>query len=112
VADTLHVNAPASFPSQPRRRCPTCATVTRHAVREYGWYDPTLTCCECGDSWSGGVRHERPFRRGWRKDAIARAEQAWAAAGSVTAADREAWFADQLSSWSWLAAVDEASDRD
>lgn len=101
-APVLHVNAPASFPGRRHLNCVTCRTVTRFAVREYGWYAPLLTCCNCGDSWSDGWRHQRPFRRDWRKNAIARAEQTWAEASQYTAEDRQAWLEAEWRQWSWL----------
>ena len=103
MADVLHINTPASFPRQLHRRwCHTCSSRTRFAVREYGWYAPTVTCCACGDSWTQGERHQRPFRRGWRKDAIAKAEQTWTEAEQYTEEDREAWIEAELERWSWL----------
>lgn len=36
--------------------------------------------CECGDAWSDGYLHERPFERGWRKKAHRRFEEMWSTA--------------------------------
>ena len=36
--------------------------------------------CECGDAWSDGYLHERPFRRGWRQEAQREFEKKWATA--------------------------------
>lgn len=61
-----------------RRRCPTCAA-RRTFVVEYPaspWYGATWTCLGCGDMWSDGERHERPFRPGWRPQRIAHAKAA------------------------------------
>ncbi len=64
-----------------RRRilpCPVCERPRRH-VESWGgvWYGPTLTCCGCGDSWTDGELHPRPFQRAWRKEAIIRALRMW-----------------------------------
>lgn len=34
-------------------------------------------CTNCGDAWREGELLERPFRRGWRQEAIARAVNLW-----------------------------------
>lgn len=60
------------------------------------YYGPTLTCLGCGDSWSGGERHERPFKRAWRAEAIAAAHRAWDEAGRHTRTEYEAWLATEL----------------
>lgn len=54
--------------------CPVCER-RRRFVQVWGgvWYSDTLQCVACGDSWSDGELHERPFARGWRKKAIAKA---------------------------------------
>lgn len=52
--------------------------------RMYGWfqhwYGWTVTCLGCGDRWQDGELGARPFKRGWRREAIAAAKKAWAAA--------------------------------
>lgn len=73
----------APSPTQVRRRilpCPTCERRRRFVCRLYEWYGWMVTCCGCGDSWEDGERLPRPFARGWRAAAIARARAAWAAA--------------------------------
>jgi hypothetical protein len=63
------------------QHCPTCQRRRRFVVRWGGaWHGSSVTCCACGDSWADGERYPRPFRRGWRKDATARARAAWVAA--------------------------------
>ena len=58
--------------------CPVCERRTRFVIRFGGaWYGSTGTCCRCGDSWQDGEQGERPFARGWRKEAIAIAQQEW-----------------------------------
>ena len=42
------------------------------------WYGTDETCCRCGDCWQDGELAMRPFARGWRKAAIAKAQQEWA----------------------------------
>jgi hypothetical protein len=34
------------------------------------WYGMTWTCCGCGETWTDGEQHERPFVPGWRKSNI------------------------------------------
>jgi len=68
-------------PTAARRRilaCPICKKRTRF-IETFGglWYAPVLTCCRCGDSWSDGDLGYRPFARGWRKDAIRKAQEVW-----------------------------------
>lgn len=84
------------FPIRRILRCPTCRARRRFAGRIYGWYDPTITCCGCGDSWSGGERHDRPRRRGWRTTEIAAAKELWIEAGAYTKADQEGWLKQEL----------------
>lgn len=76
-------------------KCPVCHQRRRVIGRDRGaWYDVLWTCCGCGDSWADGELLPRPFRRGWRKEAIADARRRWLAAGPF---DREAH-------WAWLRA--------
>lgn len=58
-------------------RCPTCECRTETVVRYEAWYDPTVVCCRCGDSWGSEGRFERPFHRHWRRDAVRRARPLW-----------------------------------
>jgi len=59
--------------------CPTCEGSQRFVVvvPASPYYGPTSTCLACGDSWTDGERHERPFRPRWRKEAIAEAKRDW-----------------------------------
>lgn len=61
-------------------RCPNCKTRRRFVVTYYEWYGALATCCACGDQWSDGERLPRPFARGWRKVATAKAKAQWASA--------------------------------
>ncbi len=66
-------------------RCPgACKGHRRRVVQAEGspWYGPTFTCCSCGDSWSSDGIYPRPFKRGWRKEAITRARDVWRTARS------------------------------
>lgn len=40
------------------------------------WWGADIRC-ECGDSWSDGELHGRPFRKGWRTAAQATFEAEW-----------------------------------
>ena len=57
--------------------CPICEKRRRFVCLWSAWYDTSVTCCGCGDSWCGGELRERPFRRGWRQEAIALARFQW-----------------------------------
>lgn len=60
------------------RRCPTDQCITEQVIRYEAWYAPTIWCCKCGDTWDAeeGL-HERPFRRGWRREAARAARHLW-----------------------------------
>lgn len=58
-------------------RCPMCECTTETVTRDDGWYGRVVMCCRCGDSWSDGELHERPFARGWRQRAIAKHRSLW-----------------------------------
>lgn len=87
---------PSRFPVRRRKKCPTCAKVTRFAGYAYIWYDTDWTCLACGDSWGGGEMHARPFRRGWRAKAQARAAEIWADAGKYSKAQLQEWVGAEL----------------
>ncbi len=57
--------------------CPTCQCRRRFFGWAQEWYSAIWTCCHCGDSWSDGERMGRPFARGWRQEAAARAKRNW-----------------------------------
>lgn len=80
AAPRVHVYRPQEWLGRTTQDCPTCNTRRRFVVRLYEWYDTIWTCCGCGDSWSAGERMRRPFRRGWRAEATARARSDWNAA--------------------------------
>ncbi len=76
----VHIHAPP--PTSTRRlvdHCPTCRRRTRKVARCYAYYGALVTCCACGEQWSDGEMCPRPFRRGWRDEAAARARAEWKA---------------------------------
>lgn len=79
--------------------CPTCKRRRRFSAIEAAWYGSIWTCCACGDSWGDGERMPRPFCRGWRTKAAARARCTWQVGVRIgSAAHREfirAELADQ-----------------
>lgn len=88
---------PPSFPIRRVLDCPTESRRRRMAGHDHGpYYGPILTCLGCGDSWSCGERLERPFRRAWRRDAIASARRDWETAGGYTRDQYQAWLAAEL----------------
>jgi hypothetical protein len=94
---TVTICAPASFPIRRVMQCPTCDKRRRFAGFDGGpYYGPTMTCLGCGDSWSCGERLDRPFKRSWRIEAIAKAKRAWERAGEFTRAEYEQWLAAEL----------------
>ena len=78
VGAVVHINAPARYTYRKMLRCFNCEQVRRCVVTQAGvWYSATATCCHCGDSWADGEALERPFARGWRKKAVAKARKQW-----------------------------------
>lgn len=76
--------------------CPTEQKRRRFSGRSAVWYGTTWTCCGCGDSWTDGERHERPFARGWRAKAMAGAKQVWEEAASFDRTEYTAWVRAEL----------------
>lgn len=58
-------------------RCPSCTCITETVTRDGGYWGYEHRCCRCGDAWVDGELLERPFRPGWRRDAIARHRRLW-----------------------------------
>jgi hypothetical protein len=76
-------------------QCPSCQRRRRFVQSHAGlYYDDILTCLGCGDTWCGGERGERPFRRGWRLEALTRARAQWAAA--MTRKDFRAFVHEEI----------------
>jgi hypothetical protein len=59
------------------RYCPMDMCKTEMAVRYEAYYGVTAMCCKCGDAWTDGELHERPFARGWRKQAVKEHRRVW-----------------------------------
>lgn len=55
--------------------CPTCKKRRRFYSWFQEWYGWTSTCTGCGEKWSDGEMHDRPFSPGWRKENIAYAKE-------------------------------------
>jgi hypothetical protein len=76
--------------------CPTCKQKRRFVAEDAPWYGPRWTCCACGDSFGDGERLLRPARRGWRKEASAKAKRLWIAAGPYDREKHMAWLDEQI----------------
>ncbi|MFI7073628.1 hypothetical protein [Micromonospora sediminicola] len=96
TAPVVHINRPDEF--LPRRIvfCPVEQRRRRMAGRDAAWYGATWTCCGCGDSWTDGEMHPRPFKRAWRKEAVAAAKRMWLEAAGFNPAEHTAWVREQL----------------
>lgn len=55
--------------------CPVCKKRRRFYSWFQEWYGWTSTCSGCGDRWTDGEMHERPFQRNWRKEEIESAKK-------------------------------------
>jgi hypothetical protein len=73
----LHINRPRSWTRRRILFCPVDGRRTECVVTVYLWYSPQIACARCGESWSDGQMFERPFARGWRKQAQARVRKLW-----------------------------------
>lgn len=76
-------------------RCATCKIRRRMLVQDEAWYGLTFTCCHCGDSWQDGELYPRPSKRGWRKEAAAKATAEWLTAGPYDQAAHRAWLREE-----------------
>lgn len=76
----VHIYAPETHLRRRIIRCGYCECQTECVAAYAVWHDTIITCTRCGDSWSGGYLHERPFARGWRKEAVRRALRDYAEA--------------------------------
>jgi hypothetical protein len=61
--------------------CPTCERQRRMLAQFQEWYGTTWTCAGCGDRWSEGEQHARPFVPGWRRENIEHARKTLAGIG-------------------------------
>ena len=84
-------NGGVAFEARRIRYCPTEDKRRRSYERFQHWYGWESTCLGCGDRWQDGEMGSRPFMRGWRKDAIARAKGHWDRV-TVPARDRRRAF--------------------
>lgn len=75
---SVHVCGPGLRNMRKRyRRCPSCECITEMVEQDGGYWGYMGMCCRCGDSWHDGEMLERPFRPGWRREAIAQHRQLW-----------------------------------
>ena len=66
----IHISrAKVTFWSIRRWKCPTCGK-RRMLIEGFEWYPAMVSCLNCGESWSEGVRTQRPFYRNWREEAV------------------------------------------
>lgn len=77
----LHVYAPPVTRFCSVNHCPVCERPRRMLGEFAEWHGTTWTCCGCGDKWTEGEMHERPFSPGWRKQNIEHARKALATIG-------------------------------
>lgn len=87
---------PASFPVRCTAHCPTCGSEQRMAGHLQLWYGQTITCLGCGDMWTDGEMHPRPFKPRWRAENKAAALRWWDEAAGVTESDRRAWIEAEM----------------
>jgi hypothetical protein len=59
------------------KRCPSCEEEHGFVERWDGAYYGVTLYGSCGDTWSDGYRHTRPFARYWRRDAQSRFQSMW-----------------------------------
>jgi hypothetical protein len=75
---TLHIHAPQPDQVKIRMtRCPVCERSSPFVVAHTPWYGFTATCLRCGDKWTDGKRHDRPFAPRWRRSNINAAKTLW-----------------------------------
>lgn len=77
-------------------RCPVCERPRQFAGSDAAWYGTTWSCCGCGDSWTDGEMHPRPFARGWRKKAINAARRTWIEAIAFDPREHKAWVTAEI----------------
>ena len=78
MSTSIHINwTNYSDVRKKRRICPSCKLRRMFVACYQEWYGWTNTCLGCGDRWTDGEMHERPFAPRWRKDNIASAKKVW-----------------------------------
>ena len=92
----VNVCRPAQFPIRRILHCPVEDRRRRMAGYDAPWYGVTITCLGCGDMWTDGQMHPRPFKPRWRKENIAAAREWWDKAAGLTEEDRRAWIRAEI----------------
>ena len=78
MSAAVHINRPRWSRHEKRRlRCPNCQKRRTFYCFFQEWYGWAVTCIGCGDMWTDGEHHPRPFEPGWRKRNIASARRNW-----------------------------------
>lgn len=81
MTTAIHICTPPSIDARiVRIDCPTCERRSYATRLDYEWYGPTTTCLRCGEAWSDGERHERPFAPRWRQERVRQAKEVYRAA--------------------------------
>lgn len=95
---SIHINRGSNTYRRRIIFCPICKRKTRFVQQiNTGYYSPIFTCCSCGDSWSDGELHPRPFKPRWRQEAVRHAQKRWATALSAKeAAESQRRHLDEL----------------
>ena len=92
MSDGAICNGGEAFEIRRIQFCPVEARRRRFYGRFQHWYGWEWYCLGCGDRWSDdGEMGSRPFERGWRVKAIAKAKGRWAGV-TVTSRDRKRKF--------------------
>lgn len=92
----LVVCSPPSFDERRVFYCPICKQRRRMLCRRFVWYGTELTCLGCGDSWTDGELHPRPFKPGWREESKQRARRLFAACAPRQKGALRRWINEQL----------------
>lgn len=72
---SLHVCVSPVWAYRATLLCETCGCNRRFLIELHAWWGTTKTCLTCGDTWDFEYgRLRRPFKSGWRKEAVARAK--------------------------------------
>lgn len=88
--------SPDTLPIRLTCNCPVCGSDQRMAGFLQLWYGQTITCLGCGDMWTDGEMHPRPFKPRWRAENTAKAQQWWDEAEGYTDEKRSAWIQAQI----------------
>ena len=77
----VHIHAPKGEHFASVNYCPVCERPRRMLGWFVEWYGTTHTCAGCGDQWTDGEQHNRPFAPGWRRKSIEHARTMLASIG-------------------------------